>query len=90
MGELGVLIPIMIFAIPLLSMWTKHKKEMAQLQMQGTNEEAADRASHTQELEERVRVLERIITDRGFDVATQIEALRDARVETHKLEEQEQ
>lgn len=31
------------------------------------------------ELEERVRILERIITDRGYDVATQIEALRDQR-----------
>jgi len=28
-------------------------------------------------LEARVRVLERIVTDRGYDVATQIEALRD-------------
>ena len=30
-------------------------------------------------LEDRVRVLERIVTDRGYDVATQIEALRDQR-----------
>jgi hypothetical protein len=30
-------------------------------------------------LEARVRVLERIVTDRGYDVATQIEALRDQR-----------
>ena len=32
-------------------------------------------------LEERVRVLERIATDRGLDVAHQIEALRDRQVE---------
>jgi hypothetical protein len=31
------------------------------------------------ELEDRVRVLERIVTDKGYDVATQIEALRDQR-----------
>lgn len=31
------------------------------------------------ELEERVRVLERIVTDGGYDLATKIEALRDAR-----------
>ena len=30
-------------------------------------------------LEQRMRVLERIVTDRGYDVATQIEALRDER-----------
>ena len=35
-------------------------------------------------LEDRVRVLERIVTDKGYDVATQIEALRDQRsVEEH-------
>ena len=32
-----------------------------------------------QQLEDRVRVLERIVTDKGYDVATQIEALRDQR-----------
>ena len=32
-----------------------------------------------EELEDRVRVLERIVTDKGYDVATQIEALRDQR-----------
>ena len=31
------------------------------------------------EFSDRVKVLERIVTDRGYDVATQIEALRDAR-----------
>ena len=29
--------------------------------------------------EDRFRVLERIVTDKGYDVATQIEALRDQR-----------
>jgi hypothetical protein len=32
-----------------------------------------------EELEERVRVLERIVTDGGYDLATRIEALRDER-----------
>ncbi len=39
-------------------------------------EKAAQYAQHTRELEERVRVLERIVTDKGFDTAAQIEALR--------------
>jgi hypothetical protein len=38
-------------------------------------------------LEARVRVLERIVTDRGYDVATQIEALRDPRPRQPELEE---
>ena len=33
------------------------------------------------DLEDRVRVLERIVTDRGYDLADQIEALRDQRRE---------
>jgi hypothetical protein len=39
---------------------------------------ADDRAEH---LEERVRVLERIATDRGQDIAHQIESLRERQVE---------
>ncbi|MBW8755813.1 MAG: hypothetical protein JF595_17030, partial [Sphingomonadales bacterium] len=48
-------------------------------------EKAAQYAAHNRELEERVRVLERIVTDKGYDVAAQIEALRDVRrVETEE------
>ena len=32
---------------------------------------------HVQQLQERIKVLERIVTDRGADTAAQIEALRD-------------
>ncbi len=39
-----------------------------------------------QMLEDRVRVLERIVTDRGYGLASEIEALRDRR-ETAKVEE---
>ena len=42
-------------------------------------EKAAQYASHVKELEERLQVLERIVTDRGYDIAAQIEALRDTR-----------
>ncbi len=44
-----------------------------------TAEKAAQYAAHTERLEQRVRVLERIITDRGIAVAQDIEALRDQR-----------
>lgn len=44
----------------------------------------AQYAAHTRELEERVRVLERIVTDKGYDVATQIEALRDTTRVEHR------
>ena len=46
---------------------------------ENTAERAAQYASQIQRLEDRVQVLERIVTDRGYDIATQIEALRDTR-----------
>ena len=80
MGELiGLVAVIMPFTIPLFLFWTKHQRRMAEMQVKDTAEKAAQYASHTTALEDRVRVLERIVTDKGYDVATQIEALRDAR-----------
>ena len=74
---------LMVFSIPIIAIWTKHRKEMMELQARTTAERAAQYAANNKELEDRVRVLERIVTDRGYDVATQIEALRDQRrVET--------
>ena len=40
-------------------------------------EKAAQYASRTHELEQRLRVIEEIVTDRGLETASQIEALRD-------------
>ena len=42
-------------------------------------EKAAQYAARTEQLEQRVRVLERIVTDRGADLSSQIERLRDER-----------
>ena len=82
-GELGVLVPIIALSIPIVAIWTKHQRQMAEMQVRSTAEVSAEKAaqyvSQTRQLEERVRVLERIVTDKGYDVATQIEALRDAR-----------
>lgn len=81
MGNLGVLIPILIFLIPIIAIWTSHQQKMAKLR---TEQPAIDdRTSAAQDdkiraLEERVKVLERIVTDnnRGADLASEIEALR--------------
>jgi hypothetical protein len=40
-------------------------------------------------LEARVRVLERIVTDKGYDLAHQIEALRDQRAAADQLDARE-
>ncbi|HUD29792.1 MAG TPA: hypothetical protein VMQ93_13040 [Novosphingobium sp.] len=74
-----VLVPLAPFIIGGFAIWTKHQRKLAELQIEATAEKAAQYASHSRELEERVRVLERIITDGGYDTALQIEALRDQR-----------
>ena len=77
---LAPLIPIFALCIPIVAIWTKHRTKIAELQIKATAELSAEKAAqyaqHTRELEERVRVLERIVTDKGFDTASQIEALR--------------
>ena len=79
MGELALLIPLAPFLLGGFALWTRHQSKLAEMQMRHTAESAAQYAASNQELEDRVRVLERIVTDKGYDVATQIEALRDAR-----------
>lgn len=82
-GYMALLIPIIVMMIPIVAIWTKHQQKMAEMQIgstaQQTAEKAAQYATHIQRLEDRVQVLERIVTDRGYDIATQIEALRDTR-----------
>lgn len=57
--------------------WLKHKEAMARALNAQTAEKAAQYAAQTERLEQRVRVLERIITDRGAGLADEIEKLRD-------------
>ena len=72
---LGTLIPIMIFAIPLLAIWTKHQQKMMETQAKISAEKAAQYASDKTDLEERVQVLERIITESRFDLKKEIDSL---------------
>lgn len=82
-GTLALLIPIFALMIPIVAIWTKHQQKLAEMGLETTAnasaEKAAQYATQIQRLEDRVQVLERIVTDKGYDVATQIEALRDAR-----------
>lgn len=79
MSDLGILIPLAGISIGGLAIWTKHQRRMAELHLRAAAEKAAQYASEKTQLEERVRVLERIVTDGGYDTALQIEALRDVR-----------
>jgi hypothetical protein len=72
-----VLIPLAAIFTGVIKRWLDLKEK----QMAAVSREAVDRAeryaAQTERLEERVRVLERIITARGTDVAEQIEQLRE-------------
>jgi hypothetical protein len=78
-----IFIPVLALLIPIVKIWTRHQQKIAELQIRttadATAEKAAQYSSRVTELEDRVRVLERIVTDKGYDIATQIEALRDQR-----------
>ena len=78
-GILALLIPIFALSIPIIAIWTRHRQKIAELELHATAEKAAQYATQNTQLEDRMRVLERIVTDKGYDIATQIEALRDAR-----------
>jgi hypothetical protein len=57
--------------------WLTHRERRLELQATATAEKAAQYAAHTERIEQRVRVLERIVTEKGIDVADEIEKLRD-------------
>ena len=64
-----------------------YKEKQLTLTADSTAEKAAQYASHVEKLEQRVRVLERIATDKGADLASQIEELREAPTAQPRLEE---
>jgi len=55
----------------------KLKEKELELTSKLTAEKSAQYAAHVERLEQRVRVLERIVTDKGADLAGEIEALRE-------------
>ena len=80
MGWLPAVAPfIMVLGIIWITSWRKLEEKKITATAEGSAEKAAQYASHVKELEQRVQVLERIVTDRGYDIATQIEALRDTK-----------
>jgi ABC-type phosphate transport system auxiliary subunit len=62
--------------------WLRLKERQLETEAQLVAEKAAQYAAHVERIEQRLRVLEQIATDRGAETAAQIEALRDyARIE---------
>jgi hypothetical protein len=84
-GPTAVLLAMIIVGLPvvflmvLANRFFKFREKKLEVEAMNAAEKAAQYAARTYELEERVRVLEQIVTDRGAETAAQIEALRDPR-----------
>lgn len=82
-----IIIPILGISCGLLAIlggvfvkpYLRLKERRMELEASMVAEKAAQYAARTERLEQRVRVLERILTDRGHDLANEIESLRDER-----------
>jgi hypothetical protein len=80
-----LLIPILGISCGLLAIfggvyvkpWFAYRQRKLELEAQMIAEKAAQYAAHNERLEQRVQVLERIVTDKGTDLAVAIENLRD-------------
>ncbi|TKD50891.1 hypothetical protein [Sphingomonas baiyangensis] len=81
-----IIIPMMALSIPIIALVStlivkpllEQRSRRLEIEANATAEKAAQYAAQVERLEQRVRVLERIITDRGIGVADEIERLRDA------------
>jgi len=75
--DLGPLVPIVAIVSGLGWGWLGLKRRELSIRAAAATREAATERSEKHRLEERVAVLEKIITDGGLQTAAQIEALRD-------------
>jgi H+/gluconate symporter-like permease len=81
-GPTNVMLAAIIIGLPVVmlmvifSRWLKFREKKLEVEAKLAAEKAAQYASRSMELEQRVRVLEQIVTDSGAQTATQIEALR--------------
>jgi hypothetical protein len=79
-GTIWVLIPLAAIVAGMWRRWLRVKEKQLDAQTRDTAERTAQYAAHTERLEQRVRVLERIATDKGVDLSDEIERLRDDRI----------
>jgi hypothetical protein len=78
----GIVIAVLITLGTSFQRWVAYKQRKVEVEAEANRARLAERSDDSAGiLEERVRVLERIATDRGLDVAHQIEALRDRQLE---------
>ena len=86
-GPGEVMVALIVIGLPTLMLglafnrFFKLREKSLELEAGKTAERAAQYVASTAELEARVRVLEKIVTDGGLETAAQIEALRSPRLE---------
>lgn len=73
-----VLLPT-AFLLYIARRFFSYKEKQLEVNSRIAAERAAEYATNNSELEQRVRVLEQIVTDQGAQTAAQIEALRPAK-----------
>lgn len=73
----GVAIGVLILIGEVFKRYMKFKERKLALSAEGSAEKAAQYVAQVERLEERMRVLERIATDKGTGLAREIEDLRD-------------
>lgn len=84
-GPTAVFLAAIIVGLPVILLMVianrffKYREKKLEVEALNAAEKAAQYASRSVELEQRVRVLEQIVTDAGAQTATQIEALRERR-----------
>ena len=82
-GPTNVFLALIIIGLPVILLmlianrYFKLREKKLEVEAGMAAEKAAQYASRSTELEQRVRILEQIVTDGGAQTATQIEALRD-------------
>jgi ABC-type phosphate transport system auxiliary subunit len=85
MGPAEVFIALICIGLPVMLLmlianrYFRLREKKLEVEAQNAAEKAAQYAAHTGELEQRVRVLEQIVTDSGAQTAAQIDALREHR-----------
>jgi ABC-type phosphate transport system auxiliary subunit len=82
MGPAEAMIALIVIGLPILLLmlianrYFRLREKKLDVEASLAAEKAAQYASRSSELEQRVRVLEQIVTDKGAETAAQIEALR--------------
>ena len=73
-----VVVPAMLI-IYIANRFFRLREKKLEIEAMNAAEKAAQYASHSRDIEERLRVVEQIVTDHGLQTAAQIEALRQPR-----------